>query len=163
MGHKQTLEQASGDVRFTYESGHAPSRPEMSAKCQQRTFDRALIVDCKRRSTSDRAVPAFPWLRRFGPSGRRAIVSGSLPSSAGKSGGRSPSSLGQATSQTRSPDADRAFRRRPGVGLRPCTGERAPGLTSGETPRWLASKPSRALDVPKSQSRREARDCARFG
>ena len=27
-----------GDVRFTHESGHAPSHPEMSAKCQKWTL-----------------------------------------------------------------------------------------------------------------------------
>ena len=33
MGHKQTLEQASELSALPHESGHAPSHPEMSAKC----------------------------------------------------------------------------------------------------------------------------------
>jgi hypothetical protein len=38
---------------------------------------------------------------------------------------------------------------RPGVGLRPCTGERAPSLTRrGSNPRWLGSKRCTTRDVP---------------
>ncbi len=38
LGHKADVGAGVGDVRFTHESGHAASHPEMSAKCQDRTL-----------------------------------------------------------------------------------------------------------------------------
>jgi hypothetical protein len=67
MGHKQTLEQASGDVRFTYESGHAPSRPEMSAKCQQLTFQSASDWLASRLNASRRVRELKQVKRRGSP------------------------------------------------------------------------------------------------
>jgi hypothetical protein len=55
LGHKQTVGEGVGHVRFTQESGHAPGRPEMSAKCQKRAS--ATKSDCTKQNVGRRRLP----------------------------------------------------------------------------------------------------------